>query len=138
MAIITQATITVITSVCWLKATCCDLWFTFHIWCKWWLICQSCLQTGLFCVKQNSHCVLFAACISFCVVSYHNVTPEQILPYKEVHSPFISPQGRGCVTCLLWSVLNGRVYCWVWKLAGFTVYTKLCSFHDQAEICKNT
>lgn len=36
-----------------------------------------------------SHCLIH---VSVCIVSNHNIIPEQIPPYEEVHSLFISPQ----------------------------------------------
>ena len=87
-----------------------------------WVL-EAFLQMTLF-LWNTSLIVSFAVCFSFCIVSYHNV----ILPYKEVHSPFISPNGSGCESRSLCFILNGHVYNRICKQGFITLSNNLCVF----------
>lgn len=106
--------------------------FSIHILYNWWIICQlspeSPLTNGLAVCETLVPLSLFAIHMSFCIVSYHNVIPEQILPYKEVHSPFISPQGHGCESFSLCFILSRHVYHRICKQGCITVHNNLCLF----------
>lgn len=94
--------------------------FRLHILFNWGIICQHSaggrLTNGLVVYETLLPLSLLAIRISVCIVSYHNVIPGQIPPYKEVHSPFILPCGRinGESHSLL-CILNRRVYYRIWE-----------------------
>lgn len=64
--------------------------------------------------------------ISSRIVSYHNVILEQILPYKEACSPFISPQGQIVKVAEAQALCSGLgVYYRIWKQGCITVLNNL-------------